>query len=171
MENNENTQGTQEVRRGRRPGLPWDDVDALLARVCDDRYEITMQSAFLQVKGPNGHRLYIAKQETIRRIDLAFTPPDVPTIKPRKHNGSIERELDTADDAALTHLEQVLVWMASAPAVVVEKRRAFTPKLVAVAQRRNLTPEQEAKEREERRERIQRVAREKGVDVSPNADI
>jgi hypothetical protein len=170
--NESNAPGEPGTPSKRRAGMDWDEILVLLERATTDRYEVVEQAAFLKVVGPQGHRMYIAKQGLVRRIDLAFTPADMDGIIPiRKPNGNAKWELDTSPVEALTRMEKLLIWMLDAPAETVEKKRAFVPSLPkAIAQRRQAEANDPAA-KEERRKRIESVAREKGVSISPNADI
>lgn len=143
----------------------------LLERTTDETWEVVDQAAFLKVVGPQGHRLYVAKQEVVRRIDLTFHPGTEGIVKIRKQNGAAEWELDTGAEGALKNLEAVIEWMRTAKAQTVEKRKAFVPQVPkAIAQRRAqaaLDPE----EKERRRRRVEEYAREHGVEISPAADL
>ena len=155
----------------RKPGLPWEEIMGLLERATDDTWEVVDQAAFLKVVGPQGHRLYVAKQEVVRRIDLTFHPGVDGIIKIRKTNGAAEWELDTAAEDALKNLEATIEWMKTASAQPVEKKKAFVPQVPkAIAQRRAAAaadPEEKAR----RRQRMEEYAREHGVEISPGADL
>ncbi len=181
----------QQSTANRKPGVPYEEILEMMDRVLTDKYRSKQQAAFLQVQGPSGHRLYVALQPEVRRIDVAFDPGWAPSadspypegfIRPRKPNGSVHMELDCADPAALSRLEQLLVWMADAPAIVQKKRQAFVPQLPAIAQKKatgrqraSTAPDaqtaEDAAERAARKERLRKFADERGVEISPNAKI
>ena len=168
---------TAEASNTRKGGVRWEDAMELLEKATDAQWDITMQAAFCRVTGPQGHRLYIAKQETVRRIDLTFQPTAadgsvMPGIIPcRKENGSAKWELDTAPVEALDRLGQIIEWMKTAAAPVIEKKAAFVPQVPKAIAQRRAALSQDPNERAAREERIRRTAREMGVAISPNADI
>lgn len=161
----------------RKSGIKWTDVMGLLEGSTDQQWDITPQAAFCRITGPQGHRLYVAKQETVRRIDLTFQPtnPDgtvmAGIIPCRKDNGSAKWELDTGMPDALAQLGAIIEWMKTAPAPVVEKRAAFVPSVPKAIAQRRVALSQDPLERQAREERIRRTAREMGVAISPNAEI
>lgn len=155
----------------RKPGLPWKDIMNLLERVTDETWEVADQAAFLKVVGPQGHRLYVAKQENVRRIDLTFHPGTDGITKARKHNGAAEWELDIGAEGALKNLEAVLTWMKTASAQPVEKKRAFVPQVPRAIAQRRAAAAADPEEKERRRQRMHDYARQNGVEISPNADL
>jgi hypothetical protein len=154
------------VKSAKGKGIPFTDIQQMLERAMDDRFEVIEQASFFQLKGPNNHRLYVSKSKTVRRVDLAFEPPFDGLLPPRAANGSIKKELDTSLSDALATLEAIVNWMKDAPVIVAEKRQAFVPTLPrAVAARRA----QEPKGEEGRRSRAELIAAEaarQGVQVS-----
>jgi hypothetical protein len=166
----------------RKNGILWDDISKLLEEVMTDRWSCSEQAAFFKISGPQGHRVYIARSATVRRIDLTFDPnfgiPEVdgaPVFKGiipiRKSNGSAIKEVDTNCEGAFDNLRSVFVWMNTAAPQVAEKKSAFVPKLPnSIAQRRVATAES-PEEKIKRAKLIKDFARERGVAISPNANI
>lgn len=164
--------------KNKKTGLAYQDIVDMMDRVLDEKFDVQEQAAFLKVKGPNGHRLYIARQADVGRIDISFEPdPAIASrdsgglIALRKPNGTVLHELDTRDASALSRLEALLQWMKDAPAVPTKKKTAFVPSLPAVAQKKAVSPETAQADREARRAKIEEFARQRGVDVSPNAKL
>lgn len=164
--------------KNKKNGLAYQDIVDMMDRVLDEKFDVQEQAAFLKVKGPNGHRLYIARQADVGRIDISFEPDQAIAsrnggglIALRKPNGTVLHELDTRDASALSRLEALMQWMKDAPAVPTKKKTAFVPSLPAVAQKKAASPETAKADREARRAKIEEFARQRGVDVSPNAKL
>jgi len=164
--------------KNKKNGLAYQDIVDMMDRVLDEKFDVQEQAAFLKVKGPNGHRLYIARQADVGRIDISFEPDQAIAsrnggglIALRKPNGTVLHELDTCDASALSRLEALMQWMKDAPAVPTKKKTAFVPSLPAVAQKKAASPETAKADREARRAKIEEFARQRGVDVSPNAKL
>jgi len=167
MTKNTETKTSTETKAAKRQGVPFEAITAAVDQGCDERYQVKQQKSFVQVRGPGDHRLYYAIQESCKRIDLAFEPPaelGLQSVVPaRGENGQVKHELDTSHPACLDDLALLLAWMREAPALEKRKRTAFVPKLPTIAQR--------GASSEERKDLIERVAREKGVDISPSAGL
>lgn len=172
-------------QNARKSGLPYDTILEMMDRVLNDKFRTKKQAAFLQVQGPNGHRLYVALQQEVRRVDVAFDPgwpaaagatfPDG-FIPPRKPNGSVYMELDCANPGALATLEQLLVWMETASPIVAKKRQAFVPQLPAIAQKKGRLPTQPSNpttdaEKQARKDRIRAYADSVNAPISPKAGV
>lgn len=167
MTKNTETETSTETKAAKRAGVPFDSVTALVDQHCDERYQVKDQKSFVQVRGPGNHRMYYAKQASCKRIDLAFSPPEElglrSVVDARGENGAVKHELDTSSPHCLEDLALLLVWMRDAQPLEKAKRTAFVPKMPVIAQR--------GASSEERKDLIERVAREKGVDISPNAGL
>lgn len=160
----------------KKTGFSYDAIIATIDQTCTSAFSLKDQKSYLQVLSPGGHRLYVAKQAMCKRVDLSFTPDPAlglqSLVPPRAPNGKVAYELDTDHPAFAEDLALVLAWMTDAPPVPVEKKAAFVPKLPVLAQRAaSSSPNGVYEDQDARRELIERVAREKGVEVSPDAGL
>lgn len=145
------------------------------------------KAAWIKISGPHGDdgpRMYIARQVRIRQVDLSgFGKGFVGTVPLKAPNGRVQAHLDMEHEHALKHLGMLMQLLVSLPATPKPERKPLLPKrkkeevasarmakgLVDNSHLPKVDNSEEAKER--RRRLIAQVAKEKGVPVSPNADI
>lgn len=120
------------------------------------------KSGWLKVSGPGGdrgRRVYVAKRDTVRRVDVSGFGAGVPgTTPPPRPNGAVQALLDMDGDDPLTVLERLLRSVGSGAAPTV------APKVEATAPTKARTPRPAAapKERVSPNERLERAAKIKG---------
>jgi len=144
--------------------------------------QMTPQAGFLKVAAPETarhYRVYPARTTMVGRVDLSGFTMDHPgllTLKDHERFGKVSQQVDFSRPEAevLECLEAVLAHMASlpAPAKPEKAKKEAAPKAKGWSFRTaaaDKTPEQLAEEKAKRRALIERVAREKGVAVSPHA--
>ena len=148
------------------------------------------KAAWIKVYGPHGDqgpRIYIAKQVRVRQIDLSdFGKGWVGTLPLKAPNGRVQAHLDMEDPLALWHLEELLKLLPSLPRVEKARvapmgRTAKSPKNPPTASSRlqkgivdnsHLPAKDNSEEAKAKRKAlIEKVAREKGVAISPDANV
>lgn len=137
-------------------------------------------ASFTQVNLGNGYAAYVPITKTVARVDLQFTPPSGSHVPEPGKFGRIEAQLDFntrdgwGEPEILSAFRDALIFGASLPAYVAPKRSALPkvepsqPDMEGVAE---AGEEAKALLKKQRAALIKKVAEEKGVEVSPKADV
>jgi hypothetical protein len=110
-------------------GIPFEQIEAMLARL-PAGLAVSGKAAWVKVTGPNGHRVYIAKQKVARQVDLSMFGRDlkVGIIPSENLNGQVQAHLDMSHPWALSHLE-ILCHMLLTFGPPDRLRKRWTPKI------------------------------------------
>lgn len=147
-----------------RYGIDRSEFTAILDRMTAEGYPLVVDEKAGWVKvfgpaGPNGPRLYIARRDVVRQVDLSGfgadfeQGPGCPVLGPEAKNGSVTGHLNLLHDDVLDNFEMLLmVVAAAAPAAPKAARgpadkKIITPKRKGAAapaptERPRLTPDQ-----------------------------
>lgn len=133
----------------------------------------------------NGYHLYVAKTKTVGRVDFQFLPPvdlkGVRVLGEGERFGRILAQLDfdtTLGEAAILEAFTAMTRHGASLAEWERPKKVMAPKPIASSPEAS-TPDsspvdEEAEKilaRAKRAEMIAKVAKEKGVDISPNANL
>lgn len=104
-----------------RPSVSFDALINALSECVDAGLALTVtpKKNWVQVKGPNGHRVYIAKTAEVRQVDLAEFPDGIPGTTPaEKYNGAVTLHMDltSGTEKAVETLKGIVELMQTLPA-------------------------------------------------------
>lgn len=137
--------------------------------VRDSGLDFEPQKAFLKVKGPAGHAVYVALTKRVGRVDISGWIPELPGVRVLDEDeafGNVKAQLDFAlpEDEVLVAFEEVLAAMKElAPKAKPERKRPAKRSEDGATGWSTATLGDRAK----RLELIRQVAAEKSVAVSP----
>lgn len=161
-------------------GIPMARFEEIIVRLEAAGLKVEDKAGWIKVEGPGGHRMYVAKQKEVRRVDLSgfakgWAVPGLGILPPKEPNGRVYGRVDLEHPQALLHFEMLGMAMLTWPAPAPEERRGVgrkaAPKAAAEPKRAEALPlgQLSDDEKAKRKALIARVAKEKGVTVSPSA--
>lgn len=106
---------TTAMARSKRPGLARSLFDALIA-ARPEGIAVEEKAAWTKLQGPSGQRIYVARTEIVRQVDLSgFGRGFVGTLPLKAPNGQVQAHLDLSHPQALEHFAMLLETLARLP--------------------------------------------------------
>ena len=170
----------------KKSGIEFEAFKSILEGELPEGVSIEDKAAWVKIEGPHGNdgpRMYVAKQVRVREVHLsAFGKGFVGTIPPKDLNGRVQAYLDLEDPNALSHFRMLLEMLPTLPKTEKPARAKIAPlkKREETASSRlskgtvdnsHLPKADNSEEAKAKRlALIAKVAKEKGVEVSPLAN-
>jgi hypothetical protein len=102
-----------------RPSVSFTALVAAIKECRDHGVELAVdeKASWLKISAPNGNRVYIARQDRVKQVDLSgFGSGWEGTTQLERLNGSVQAHLDLTDEAAaVSALKTILSTMGDVP--------------------------------------------------------
>jgi hypothetical protein len=152
-----------------KPNTTYVDACHFETAIQESGLQMIAQKGFIKVMGATGRQVYVAATKRVGRVDISGFTVDLPgvrTLGDGEAFGNVKQQMDFSrtQDEILATFRDLLAHLASLPAAEKQERKA-------PAKKADEPKGWSAATLESRKALIEKVAKEKGVKVSPKARI